>query len=188
MRVEKGFSLIELMLVIGILGILVAIALPNMNSYMDKRKVINAAESIYSQLVYARSEAIARSSNVTVNITTNPADAQDWALGVGTDAACDPTHIIGDAAPCTLSVSGTPVLKRIVSTDYPGVSILTTTNQVTFDPVRGTVGVGQNGTVRIGLLRDGNVLYELDVFVGVIGRVRMCTPAVGSVGGYAACA
>ena len=42
LRGEKGFTLIELMIVIAIIGILAAIAIPNFISYRDKAYCQNA--------------------------------------------------------------------------------------------------------------------------------------------------
>lgn len=45
MKIQKGFTLIELMIVIAILGILMAIAIPSYNSYTVKAKT---SEAIYA--------------------------------------------------------------------------------------------------------------------------------------------
>lgn len=184
-RKERGFSILELMVVVGIIAILAAIAVPNMSSYMDSRRVVNAAEAIYSQVVYARSEAISRSSDVVVRLL--PGNSNTWALGVSSVAGCDPTVAAAATAnACVLSVSGTNVLKRIVGTDYENVTVSVAPapvagqpHTITFDPVRGTAT--GNGTINVSF--NGN---QLNIIVGPIGRARICSPVAGGKR-YSAC-
>ncbi len=184
MQQQKGFTIMELMITVSILTILVTIAVPGMNSYMDKRKLINATEAIYSQLVYARSEAISRSANVAVRIVGT--DSTHWAIGVSTNNACNPALTDPNAAgACVLTVSGTNtnVLKHIVSTDYPGVELGdgAVDHTINFNPTRGTIGTGEDG---MAVLRYGN--YVLQIIVTPIGRARICSPGSGK-GGYPQC-
>lgn len=54
----KGFTLIELMIVIIIMAIMAVIALPNMSQWLAKRRVASKAEQVANLIRFARSEAI----------------------------------------------------------------------------------------------------------------------------------
>ena len=54
----KGFSLIELMIVLLVMGIIATIALPNMSHWIAKRKVLGKAEQAANLLHFSRAEAI----------------------------------------------------------------------------------------------------------------------------------
>lgn len=56
----RGYSLIEVLVVIGIASILLAVALPSLESAISSARARSGAESIYSGLMTARSEAIKR--------------------------------------------------------------------------------------------------------------------------------
>lgn len=57
-RSEKGFSMIELMVVIGLIGILIAIAAPSILDYSQNLDYRTTARSIASILRQAKSQAI----------------------------------------------------------------------------------------------------------------------------------
>lgn len=62
----RGFTLIELIMVIAILAILTAIGVPSMRDFVRAAAVRGASSDLYAALITARSEAIKRRTNVTV--------------------------------------------------------------------------------------------------------------------------
>ena len=71
---EAGFSLIELMVIVVIVGIFAAIALPSFSSLLNRMSVRSAADEFYGLLQYARAEAVTRATKINVSAasgTTN---------------------------------------------------------------------------------------------------------------------
>ena len=102
---ESGFTLTELMLVVAVLGILAAIAAPSFRSLTQGQQVKNASFDLFASLSLARSEAIKRNSNVTLE----PEDVDDWARG-WTITSADGESIRSQAAlkGVSISATGTP--------------------------------------------------------------------------------
>ena len=82
----RGFSLIEVMVTVGILAILAALAGPSFQPLIDKWRVQQTVENMKSTLYYARSEAIKRGGRVGIQ-KNDVADcapdstAQEWNCG-----------------------------------------------------------------------------------------------------------
>ena len=72
----RGFTAIEMMVVVVIVAILTAIAVPNMLAMIRNQRIKTAAFDVFASLTFARSEAVKRNSAVT--LTPN---AGDWVKG-----------------------------------------------------------------------------------------------------------
>ena len=68
---NRGFSLVEVMVVIAIAATLLAIAVPQFQDMITGARVRTVAESIQSGLVYARSEAIKRNAPMRFQMVTS---------------------------------------------------------------------------------------------------------------------
>ena len=81
----SGFTLIELIIAMGILGILVSIAAPGFKDSMKDKRLTAGANDFISALQYAKSEALSVSDEVTIcpknTASTDCSGAADWGQG-----------------------------------------------------------------------------------------------------------
>ena len=84
-RRQAGFNLLELMITIGILGVITAIAIPSFQSVSINSSLSTETNDLVSSLRHARSEAAKQGQNVTVCSAngdyTACSGAADWTTG-----------------------------------------------------------------------------------------------------------
>jgi type IV fimbrial biogenesis protein FimT len=156
---QSGFSLIEMLVTVVVLAVLLGIAVPSFQSMLEKQRLVGAAEQLYEDLQYARTEAIKRNVNVVVSFSTGT----NWCYGIAL-AACT----CGTPGNCQLD----GIDKVVSASDFRGVSLpsadLTFSGaKTTFEPRRGTAS---NGTATL-----SSTYGSIQVIVGSLGRVRICS-------------
>lgn len=91
----KGFTLIELMIVVALVAIIAAIGYPSFTEFTASQRVRAAASALYDSLLLARSEAVKRNTKVAMCASdiipppfvcdTNLDLANGWAIAVKSD-------------------------------------------------------------------------------------------------------
>jgi len=71
MKTQKGFSIYELLSVIGIIAILASIAIPNMISWRNDAKLRSASNIIRGDLQFAKGRALRENAIIAVIFTAN---------------------------------------------------------------------------------------------------------------------
>ena len=111
-KTPKGFTLIELMVTIAVLAIIVTIAMPSFTEMMERQRLKNAVETFYSDLLFAKSEALKQSTDVTVSN-------------------------VGNCLVATVNAGSETIAKACVA-NFPGVALASTGLPLIIDKTTGT--------------------------------------------------
>jgi len=150
-----GFTLVELMITIAVVGVLASMAVPSYSKMIERNKLKEVAQGLKSDLMFARAEAIKRSQDVTVS--RNTGDNGAWCYGLTTNASCDCT-----ATPSTCEI------KTISGTGFAQTNIKTVFDaDTTFDFRRGT---SANANTCFSTTN-----YTVKVTTNLVGRIMICT-------------
>lgn len=92
-RKKRGFTLMEIMMTLAVVGVIVAIAIPNFRDFLLNSRMTGAANDLLAAIQLTRSEAIKRqvpvalcaSANPTANPPACAAQFTGWAVWVDTD-------------------------------------------------------------------------------------------------------
>ena len=100
MKKSSGFTLIELIITVGIIGVVTAIAVPSVGVYIKNDRLTTNINTLVGHLAYARNEAVTRSTQVGLCVSDDQATCSgtDWALGwiLFVDADSNSTFNAGD--------------------------------------------------------------------------------------------
>jgi type IV fimbrial biogenesis protein FimT len=92
-RRPRGFSLIEMMIAIALVGVLMAIGIPAFRTWTGNAQIRTGAEGVISGLQIARNEAVRRNVNVQFQMQDDPAPLPANFLGWNVSIESDGTII-----------------------------------------------------------------------------------------------
>lgn len=175
-----GFTLIEMAVTIAIIALVLVLAVPNFRSIVEHERLRDAVQSLQSDLVTARAEAIRRNSDVFAVFITD--GGTGWCYGMAARSDCDCRIAdVANATACVLSnPDGTRQLKVVGSGDFRDVRMTSAVfggslNFVGFNPFRGatTQGTGTplSGSVELRSPDDSTVR----ILVNPAGRASPCS-------------
>ncbi len=88
---QQGFTLIELMFAAVIAGIVLAIAIPSMNQFVQNERLTSYTNTLITDLMLARAEAVKQNRPTIVCVSSNQTSCtagelkDGWIVGVDTD-------------------------------------------------------------------------------------------------------
>jgi len=187
-RSQSGFTLIELMITIAVLGILAVIAVPTFRALIEKGRLRGAADDVMNLISVARAEAIKRQHSVSVAL-----GGTTTAWCVGANRAGDPATAgqpIPVASACDCTSPSSCVLENQVSVVNAPVN-----SGVTSDTITGNITFAAQTGALIPVTTVPGVVtftspsgYALKITVSPLGLVAGCTPVGTSfISGFPSC-
>jgi type IV fimbrial biogenesis protein FimT len=168
---NRGFTMIELMVTIALIGTLTALALPSYSDMVQKRKLTSSAQQMAAFINQGHTEAARRNQPVTFSYDRDSHD--EWCVGAilgEDDCACTQTQ--SDQADYC-AIDG---VKHIMNNETFGntqlVHIMEGNGSFSFDPIRGIL-LESNDEMFIELHTDSRD-YKINLEVNASGNVRLC--------------
>ncbi len=174
-RRQPGFTLVELVITLLVLGVLVTLASPSFQGMRDRMRLKAAAEAISSHLQLARSESIKQFADLYVQVTPGDGSvSSDWCLGISSVDSCDCTQ----AGACVYGPASDPSEKTLSSADFTGVTLSSNSSSFEFGGQRARALAA--GTVTLA----GSGGLALEIRVSPTGRILVCSD---NLVGYPSC-
>ncbi len=167
-----GFTLIELMVAVAVIAILATVGLPAYQGFIERQRMSSAAEAVYSQVQFFKSEAIKSSQTINIRVS----GGNTWCIAGSNDTTCD-CNVAGSC------LYGPQNLERVLnSASFSSISLSGTASNIPIDGIRG--GLEGLTTTQTLTLQSANGLSAA-INIRPLGQVSICSNS--GIGAYQAC-
>ncbi len=174
---NSGFTLVEMMVVVSIAAILISIAVPSYSALIKSNRLSSGTNEFISALLLARSEALKRSTSVSVCASTDQASCSsgtDFSKGWVIFTDCDADGSI-DSATCP-DIDGDGTLD-----DEETIKVHDSLNGLSIEdsgsPKKNFVSytfAGRSAAITFDIKAKGSTSADKQIKTSMTGRVRSC--------------
>lgn len=178
---QIGFTLVELLIVITIVGIMAALAMPSFQQWVQDAKTRTVAESLQNGIRLAQVESLRRGAPVEFFLTTGDPSVSataattglNWVICVANLTAANPAcDSAGFVQGGNLTSNGANTSVTAVNTNGGMIIFNTIGRVVSYASAVPTAGAG--ATFQVRSVNNPTSSRKLDVQVSPSGSVRMC--------------
>ncbi len=169
----RGFTLIELVVTVALLGILLALAAPGFGTWINNTRVRTVSDALQNGVRQAQAEAVRRNRTVVFYLTNDQPSLTATAVAEGRNWGIRTVSLFsGDTAEFVNGGALADVASGVEIDDGPTALCFNASGQqVTVSGQSCTAGIATYNVNRTGADRP------LRITVSIGGRVRMCDPA-----------
>lgn len=167
-RRQKGVTFIELLISIAVLAILVGIAAPYFGDYIERQRLVGAAEAVYGQLQQAKQASV--SNNKSIFFQASSIASGNWCTGYSELNNCN--CITGTN--CEINGQSTVLA---TATDYPDISVLNknTPASTAMSLEFSMPGLNADGGT---IVARSSRVGDIEIVISTVGRIRICSDDV----------
>ncbi|MDO9005180.1 MAG: GspH/FimT family pseudopilin [Aquabacterium sp.] len=187
MKTQRGFSMIEVVVTIAIMGILMAAAMPSVGDWLRNAKVRNTADSLLNGLQQARSVAVNRNRPTTLYLVNNLTGSCALSNAAG-------SWVVSHASPVGQCDSTTVVLAKGSVLDGGGATVTASQSNysagataVTFNGLGMLAQSSLSTAIRRIVVASADGSYDLRIEISPGGAARLCEPRIDTTGDSRKC-
>lgn len=188
-RRRRGFTLIEMIVVVAIMALLAGLAMPSMLGWVRNNKIRTVSDSLQNGLRQAQTEATRRSRQVVFSLTdgtptstsyTAKANGTNWAISTVAPADSDLTAAFVEAGVLRDVASNVTITGPVFSTGTGTAICFSSIGRLVPNTAPGPTSANCNAAaarydIAMSDTKTGD--RPLRVIVSLGGQIRMCDPA-----------